>query len=319
MRICIAGAGAIGGILAARLAAAGHTVSMLARGKTLAALLADGLTLNDLQGRTHVRVAASDRAEFGVQDVIFLCTKTQDLPDLLPQLVPLIGADTVVVPTNNGVPWWYFHREGGAFDGELVRAVDPDGKMSSWVPNDQLLGSVMFITGEVISAGVIVAGNPHLIILGEPSGAMTPRLERIRAVLEGAGIEARASDRIRDSVWTKITANISSNPLSVVTQTTLEQLYGQPDLREVAGQIIAETLQVAAAYGAKVVIDQAKFLELGQAMGPVRTSMLQDFERGRTLELAAIGDAVLELAQRFELPMRVTRTVLSLARFRGAH
>ena len=318
MRICIAGAGAIGGVLAARLAAGGHTVSMLARGKTLEVLLAEGLSLNDLHGLTQVRVAASDHPEFGIQDVIFVCAKTQDLPGLLPQLAPLMDAGTVVVPTGNGVPWWYFYREGGRFDGEQVQAVDPGGRMRGWVPDAQVVGSVLFITAEVVSPGVIVAGNPHLIVLGEPSGEMTSRLEKIRAALEGAGIEARATDRIRDKVWTKIIANISSNPLSVVTHATLEQLYGQPELSAVVSQIMREVLLVAGSYGARVDIDPLTFLELGRAMGPFRTSMLQDLERGRPLEIAAIGDAVLELAQRFDLPMPITRTVLSLARFRGA-
>jgi 2-dehydropantoate 2-reductase len=318
MRICIAGAGAIGGTLAARLAASGHTVSMLARGKTLEALLANGLHLTDLHGRTQVRVAASDRPEFGIQDVIFVCAKSQDLPGLLPQLAPLMDAGTTVVPTNNGVPWWYFYREGGRFEGEPVHAVDPGGRMRSRVPDAQVVGSVLFITAEVASPGVIVSSNPHLIVLGEPSGEMTARLDNIRAALEGAGIEARATDRIRDKVWTKIIANLSSNPLSVVTHATLEQLYGQPELSAVVSQIMREVLLVAGSYGARVDIDPLKFLELGRAMGPFRTSMLQDLERGRPLEIAAIGDAVLELAQRFDLPMPITRTVLSLARFRGA-
>lgn len=317
LNICVAGAGAIGGTLAARLAAAGHRVSVLARGRTLQAIEANGLRLDDLSGRTEVRVAASARADFGVQDVIFVCAKSQDMAGLLPSLAPLIGPDTVVVPTNNGVPWWYFHKEGGRFDGGAVEAVDPGARMASWVPSEHLLGCVVFITAEVVEPGCIVSSNPHLIVLGEPSGALSTRLETVRAALEGAGIEARATDRIRDKLWTKIIANISTNPLSVVTRATLQQLYGQPELRTIVSQIMRETLLVAGSYGARVDIDPLKFLELGEAMGAFRTSMLQDFEQGRPLELAAIGDAVLELAQRFEIAMPITRTVLSLARACG--
>jgi len=317
MRICIAGAGAIGGTLAVRLGAAGHQVSVLARGNTLQVIRAQGLTLHDQHGTTHAMPAASDQPEFGVQDVIFVCAKSQDMAALLPQLAPMIGEQTVVVPTNNGVPWWYFYREGGRFDGAQVQAVDPDNRLTSSVPNDKLIGSVLFITSEVIAPGVIKSTNPHLIVLGEPSGEMSARLMRIRAAIEGAGIEARATDRIRDKLWTKIIANISSNPLSVITQATLQELYGLPELREVVMQIMREVLLVASSYGARVDIDPLTFVQLGEAMGSFRTSMLQDFQRGRPLELAAIGDAVLELAQRFDVPMPITRAVISLARFRG--
>jgi len=317
MRICIAGAGAIGGTLAVRFSAAGHQVSVLARGKTLQTIRAQGLTLHDQHGVTQAMPVASDLPEFGVQDVIFVCAKSQDLAALLPQLAPLIGAQTVVIPTNNGVPWWYFYREGGRFDGAQVRAVDPDNRMAQAVSDDKLIGSVLFITAEVVEPGVIKSVNPHLIVLGEPSGEMSERLARIRSAIEGAGIEARATDRIRDKLWTKIIANISSNPLSVITQATLQQLYGLPELREVVMQIMREALLVASSYGARVDIDPLTFVQLGEAMGPFRTSMLQDLDRGRPLELAAIGDAVLELAQRFDVPMPMTRTVISLARFRG--
>lgn len=317
LRICIAGAGAIGGTLAVRLSAAGHQVSVLARGQTLQAIRERGLTLHDLHGTTHARPAASQLPEFGVQDVIFLCAKSQDMSALLPQIAPMVGEETVVIPTNNGVPWWYFHREGGRFDGQAVKAVDPDGALSNAVALDRLIGSVLFITAEVESPGVIRSVNPHLMVLGEPSGKMSERLMRVRAAVEAAGIEARATDRIRDKLWTKIIANISTNPLSVITQGTLQQLYGLPELREVVSQIMRETLLVASSHGARVDIDPLTFLQLGEAMGAFRTSMLQDLERGRPLELAAIGDAVLEMAERYAIPMPITRAIVSLARFRG--
>lgn len=317
LRICIAGAGAIGGTLAVRLSAAGHQVSVLARGQTLQTIRERGLTLHDLHGTTHARPVASQLPEFGIQDVIFLCAKSQDMSALLPQIAPMVGEGTVVIPTSNGVPWWYFHREGGRFDGETVKAVDPDGALARAVPLAQLIGSVLFITAEVESPGVIRSVNPHLMVLGEPSGEMSERLLRVRAAVEAAGIEARATDRIRDKLWTKIIANISTNPLSVITQGTLQQLYGLPELREVVSQIMRETLLVASSHGARVDIDPLTFVQLGEAMGAFRTSMLQDLERGRPLELAAIGDAVLEMAERYAIPMPITRAVVSLARFRG--
>lgn len=316
LRICIAGAGAIGSTLAVRLSHAGHQVSMLARGKTLQTILQQGLTLHDQHGVTHAKPSASEQPDMGVQDVIFVCTKSQDLHSILPTLSPLMDKDTVVIPTINGVPWWYFYQEGGRFSGENIKAIDPDNKMSGWVPNEAVIGCVIFVTAEMRSLGEIYSTAPHLIVLGEPSGEMTPRLMRIREAIEIAGIEARATERIRDNLWTKMIANISSNPLSVLTSATLEQIYSADGLQSVAKQIMYEVLLVAAAYGARIPFDPLTFMKLGEEMGPFKTSMLQDLERKRPLELAAIGDAVLELAARYQIPMPVTQAIITLAHFK---
>lgn len=317
-RVCIVGAGAIGCTLAARLGAGGQPVSVLARGQTLAALRANGVRLSDLDGSHHSPVNASDScAELGEQELIFICTKAPALADLLPTLGPLIGPETVVVPVVNGVPWWYFHGLPGRFAERRVRAVDPDGALSAALDLQRILGCVVFITAETEAPGAARSNNPHLMILGEPNGQPSERLDWIRALVERAGIEARASEHIRDPLWTKIIANLSSNPLSVVTGATLEQLYGRADLRGVTAKIIQETLLIAAAYGARITFDPETFMRLGAEMGAVRTSMLQDYQHGRPLELAAIGDAVVELAGYQGLSMPVTQDILTLARFRG--
>ncbi|MEG5262964.1 2-dehydropantoate 2-reductase [Pseudomonas sp. JDS28PS106] len=318
-RVCIAGAGAIGCTLAARVGASGQPVSMLARGETLAALRRDGVCLHDLDGEHRCTVNASDDcATLGEQDLVFICTKAPALATLLPTLQPLIGPETVVVPVVNGVPWWYFHGVEGRFAERHVEAVDPGRVLSTALDLDKVLGCVVFITAETEMPGVARSVNPHLMILGEPDGRLSERLERVRALIERAGIEARASERIRDQLWTKIIANLSSNPLSVVTGATLAQLYGTGELKEVVIKIVQETLLTAAAYGARIQFDPQTFMELGAGMGQVRTSMLQDFEQGRPLELAAIGDAVIELAGYQGLNMPTTRDILTLARFRGA-
>ncbi|WP_313055546.1 ketopantoate reductase family protein [Pseudomonas lopnurensis] len=319
-RVCIVGAGAIGCTLAARLAASGQPVSLLARGETLAAIRANGVRLHDLDGEHAVRVEASDScADLGEQDLVFLCTKAPALADLLPTLGPLIGAQTVLVPVVNGVPWWYFHGETGRFANHRVKTVDPDGRLAGALDMGRLLGCVVFITAQVEAPGVVRSNNPHLIILGEPTNRLSQRLERVRALIEAAGIEARATERIRDQLWTKILANLTSNPLSVVTGATLEQLYGDPELKSLVGKILQEGLLTAAAYGARIGFDPQTFMELGAGMGAVRTSMLQDYEQGRPLELAAIGDAVVELAGYQGLSMPATRDILSLARFLTHH
>lgn len=318
MRIGIAGAGAIGSALAVRLSHAGHHVSMLARGKTLALIKDKGLTLHDQHGVTHAMPAASDQAaDMGEQDIIFVCTKSQDLPSILPTITSWIGQNTIVIPTVNGVPWWYFYQEGGRFEGQSVKSVDPDNQIPSWVPNEAVIGSVIFITAEMKAPGEIHSIAPHLMILGEPSGEMSERLLAVRQVIENAGMEARATDRIRDNLWTKIIANISSNPVSVLTYATLEQLYSADGLQSVAKQIMREVLLVAASYGARIPFDPFTFVKLGEEMGPFKTSMLQDLERGKPLELGAIGDAVLELGARYDIPMPVTQAIIALAHFRG--
>jgi 2-dehydropantoate 2-reductase len=318
LKVCIAGAGAIGCTVAARLAQTGVAVSVLARGQTLDAIRRHGIQLTDLDGEHKVHVAASDNAhDLGHQDVVFVCTKAQSLPTLLPSLQPLLTPEPMVVPLINGVPWWYFHGEGGRFDGRIVQAVDPDAAISQQLSWSHILGCVVFITAQVKAPGVVSSSNPHLLIFGEPDNVLSPRLERLRAMVEKSGIEARASDRLRDSLWTKIIANLTSNPLSVVSGATLEQIYTHPGLRRIAVNILHEGLAVAAAYGARMQFDPHTFLELAAGMGAVRTSMLQDFEKGLPLELAAIGDAVLELAELMDIDMPATRDVIELARFRS--
>ncbi|WP_342653576.1 2-dehydropantoate 2-reductase [Pseudomonas sp. F3-2] len=319
-RICIAGAGAIGCTLAARIALTGRPVNVFARGRTLAALQRNGIHLQDLQGRHHVKVNASDSAaELGEQDVLFLCTKAPSLSGLLPNIAPLIGPETLVVPVINGVPWWYFHGEGGRFEGNRVHAVDPDGSLTDTLDFSRLIGCVVFITAQSSAPAVVKTHNPYRIILGELDNQLTPRLEGLRALIESAGIEAQGTDRIRDQLWTKIIANLTSNPVSVVTGATLEQIYGHAQMRELALATFNEAMQVAAAYEAKLSMEPTTFMQFGASMGAVRTSMLQDFDKGLPLELAAIGDAVLELAEKVNLPMPITRSVLTLARFCAEH
>ncbi|WP_158926891.1 ketopantoate reductase family protein [Acidisphaera sp. S103] len=314
LRITVAGAGAIGCTLAVRLAAAGHHLSLLARGATLAAAKADGIQLNDRSGTTTVQVTASDQAEFGIQDILFLCSKSQDLPALSGAVRPLIGPETLIVPTPNGVPFWYFHGEGGRFDGQPVNAVDPDGQIGRHLPLAQIIGAVVFMSAEMSAPGRVVSRTPHRMMLGEPTGPITDRLRRLCAVLEGAGIEARAVEQIRDPLWTKIIANLTSNPLSVVSGATLEAIYTRPDLLAIVRPVMNEAMLTAACYRARLTADPIGIVALGAGMGAVRTSMLQDHRRGRPLELAAIGDAVIELAERYDLPMTATRELLERAR-----
>jgi len=316
VRIGVAGAGAIGCTLAARLRLAEMDVSLLARGRTLAKLQAQGIHLVDLEGEHRVAVNATAVAEGGPRDVVFLCSKSQDLPALAAQVQPWIGAETLIVPLVNGVPFWFFHRQGGRFDGEAVHAVDPEGELARLLPSDQVIGAVTFITAETLSAGDVVSRTPHLLMLGEldAQGGVTDRLQRLCTTIGSAGVEARPMEQIRDKLWTKLIANLTSNPLSVVSGATLGEIYSRDDLLANVREVMHEVMLVSACYGARLQFDPIEFVRLGAEMGEVRTSMLQDHLRGRPLELAAIGDAVVELADRYRLPMTATRALLARTR-----
>lgn len=314
--LCIAGAGAIGCTLAARLGATGVPISMLARGRTLAALREQGVCLHDLDGEHRVMVNASDKAEeLGPQDLILVCTKAPALADVLAQIQPMIHQQTIVIPVVNGIPFWYCDGIEGRFAGQPVQATDPDGRIRQLLPSRHVLGTVIFITANREGGGRVRSENPHLMILGEIDQRLTERLEAVRQLIEAAGIEARATDNIRDQLWTKVIANLTSNPLSVISGATLEQLYSDPQLSPLVRKILDEALLAAAAHGARIRFDPQTFMELGAGMGAVRTSMLQDYDNHQPLELATIGDAVVELAARAGIAMPVTRHVLDLARF----
>lgn len=319
MNICIAGAGAIGCTLAARLAKSGQTVNVLARGTTLEAIQKKGIHLTDIDGEHKVTVNASDSAkELGPQDIIFICTKAPALPAMLKLITPMLHKKTIVIPVVNGIPWWYFQGIEGRFSGDSIQAIDPEGSVSKLLPHTHLIGCVVFITAFRNSPGVVTSTNPHLIVLGEINHQMSERLEQVRTAIEDAGIEARATDNIRDQIWTKVAANITSNPLSVVTKGTLEQLYADDRLKPLVRRMLDEVLLIAAAYGARIRFDPHTFMELGAGMGAVKTSMLQDYEAGQPLELDAIGYSVLELANKVDIPMIATQNLLDLTQFIAA-
>ncbi len=328
MKIGIAGAGAIGCTLAALLAGAGAAegspgpsvaVSMLARGETLHALQTEGVTLHR-RGQTlrGPIIASDDAAQLGAQDVLFVCAKSQDMAAILAAAQQMIDGKTVIIPLVNGVPFWFFQGLEGASQGKAVQSVDKDGAILRSVPAGQIVGAVTFITAERTAPAVVVSNNPLLIVLGEiDHSPVSERICSIAAVLTQAGIEARCVATIRDTLWTKILANLTSNPLSVISGATLQSIYSDSRLLPIVREMLREGLALAAACGARVPYGPTRFISEGASMGPVRTSMLQDLLAGRPLELAAIGDAVLELARLQDMSMLVTARVIGLAHFRA--
>lgn len=317
-RFCVVGAGAVGGTIAAHLIDAGHDVTVIARGARRDHLRAHGLKLRYPARSIEVVPTFGELATAGVQDVIVLSVKTTSLPKALSDIAPLIGGETIVIPTINGMPWWYFQGEGGPFDGDPVTSVDPAGALKASVPHTQILGCVVYLMSEVELNGALSALGPPRLLIGELNHRLSARAHALVETLTEAGIETGATDRVRDHVWVKVALNLATNPLSVVTEASLYEMLDQPDLLEIVTSILRETAAVAAAYHADRAIDLPSMIESGKRAGRYPTSMLQDFRLSRPLELPAIGDAMLEMAAKVGLQMPVSKTILDLVRYRVA-
>lgn len=317
--VCVFGAGAIGGLLAARLEQAGTRVSVVARGAHLAAMQANGLTLDSGGQRvvTHPRVAA-DPAELGPQDYVFITLKAHSLQPALPQLAPLIGPGTTIVAGVNGVPWWYFHGLDGPYAGRRIAAVDPDGALWDGLPPAQTLGCILYPAAEIAAPGVISHSFGDRFSLGEPDGSRSERAERLSKLLIGAGLKAPVRPRIRDELWVKLWGNMAFNPISALTTGTLDVITGDPDVRAVARAMMLEGQAVAERLGIRFAIDVDKRLDGGAEVGRHKTSMLQDLELGRPLEIEALLGAVVELAGWVDVPAPLSTAVLALVRQRAA-
>ena len=303
MKFCVVGAGAIGGMLAARLAHAGFETSVSARGAHLHAIREHGLTLKSLDGPLNVRVAASDdpaalAAECGPQEVIFIALKAHQIPAMLPRLAPLIEPETVVVPAINGVPWWYFFREGGRFDGEPVHTLDADGAMLRALDPHRIIGCVVHASGEVTAPGEVTWNGQKLFVIGEPDGSLSRRLNALAEALQKAGLETKVSERIRDDVWMKLIGNTSFNPIAALTRARMDAICANPGLMAFVRAVMNEMTVVANAYGVRQLVTIDRRLEIARSIGPVKISMHQDLDLGRPMEIDAINAAFLELARK---------------------
>lgn len=317
-KICIVGAGAIGCTVAARLILAGFNhVSLIARGENRQALLKNGIHLKDLSGEHHVRPyqVLADTALLPVQDVVFIATKADALRNLLSDILPVLHDQTLLIPLMNGIPFWYFYTGQQGDPVEAIKCLDQDNYLIEHFPLQHLVGAVVFITAQLHDYGKVQSDNPYLLIFGEPNHQSSDRLLALKLMFEDTGIEARTADNIRDQIWTKVIANLSSNPLSVVTGATLKDIYSHPQLLPVVTEIMQEIRLVAVSYGARISIDPHTFLKLGTEMGAVHTSMWQDFKHRRPLELNSIATAVFELAQRYQCSMPTTFNICNLAKF----
>lgn len=319
MRICIFGAGAIGGYMAAKLAQAGADVAIVARGPHLAAIRDKGLTLlEEGADPVTVHVRASDNAaDLGVQDYVIVTLKAHSVPPVVGAMQPLIGPQTTIVSGVNGVPWWYFHKIGGPLEGTRLESVDPGNVQWDGFGPDRVLGCVVYPAAEVSEPGTIRHVEGNRFSLGEPDGSKSDRATALSQVLQSAGLKAPVRPRLRDEIWVKLWGNLSFNPISALTHATLDVLCTDPGTRAVARNMMVEAQVIAEKLGVTFPIDVERRIDGGAAVGAHRTSMLQDLDAGRPMEIDALVRSVQELGRITQTPTPTIDTVLALVTLRG--
>ena len=316
MKICIVGAGAIGGMLGVKLALTGHDVTLILRGANLEAVQQNGLTLIEENGRELVAKpikATADLAQAGVQDLVILGLKAHQVSAVAADLPQLMHSSTRVVTMQNGIPWWYFHKLPGDYTCMPVRAVDPDGSIAKFIPIDSVIGSVVYPASEVIRPGVIKVIEGNRFTLGEIDGTDTPSLRAISDAFKAAGFKAPVSTDIRSEIWLKVWGNLSFNPISALTHATLEDICLYPPTRALAASMMTEAQTIGEKLGVQFKVSLEKRIAGAQAVGPHKTSMLQDVEQGRALELQALVASVLELGPITHTPTPTIEAVYALA------
>ena len=318
MRICIFGAGAIGGYLGAKLAQAGAEVSLVARGPHLAAMRANGLTLIEAEPGAEAEpvtvpvTASDDPAELGPQDYVIVTLKAHSVPPVVARMQPLLGPATTVVSGVNGLPWWYFYRHGGPLEGTRLASVDPGNAQWDGFGPARVLGCVVYPAAEVTAPGTIRHIEGNRFSLGEPDGTKSDRALALSKALAAAGLKAPVRPRLRDEIWVKLWGNLSFNPISALTGATLDVLCTDPGTRAVARAMMLEAQEIAEGLGVRFPIDVDRRIDGGAAVGAHRTSMLQDLDAGRPMEIDALLGSVAELGQLTKTPTPTINTVLAL-------
>ncbi|MBK1667683.1 2-dehydropantoate 2-reductase [Rhodovibrio sodomensis] len=317
MKVAIYGAGSIGGHIAACLA---HTreveVTMIARGKTLEAINGHGLRIyfdngEKLNTYSNVR-AVEDPAAAGPQDYVILALKAPVVRSIADAMQPLLGGDTAIVTAMNGVPWWYFHAHGDQLEGARLESVDPNGELSRKLPPARCLGCVVYPAAEIVEPGVIRHEYGNRYMLGEPDGSKSERAQALSRAMTAGGLKAPVRRRIRDDIWLKLWGNVAFNPISALSLGTLAQIAGEDGTRRVARAMMVEAQAVAEALGVKMSVEVDTRIKWAADVGEHKTSMLQDLERGRTMEVDSMVTAVSEIADKLGIETPTIDTVLGL-------
>ena len=300
MKICVVGAGAIGGMLAVRLEEAGEDVTVVDQGAHLQAIQRGGLKLLMADGSEHLTrslEATASIGDVGPQDVVILAVKSQVLAVIARQLGGLLDDDTVILPMQNGLPWWYFHKHGGEYDGRPIECLDPNGELAAHIDANRILGCVVFPAGEIVSPGVVRHTEGNRFPLGELDGSDSPRARAAVQMFTDAGFKSFVVDDIRGEIWLKLLGNLSFNPISALTHSTMVDICQYPPGRELAESLMEEAQAVANHLGISMRVSIEKRIAGAEKVGKHKTSMLQDVEAGRGLELEAIMGAVVELGR----------------------
>ena len=300
MRICVVGAGAIGGLLACRLFLAGYEVSVVARGKHLAAIRSDGLRLIEIDGSVSVAeelAAADDFETLGTQDMVILALKAHQIAAVADRLCCLYNPETVVVPVQNGIPWWYFERHGGEHEGRRLPRLDPDGVLTEAIPAERLVASIPYPAAEKTAPGVITHIEGDRFPVGELDGSRSDRAALIASAFDKAGFKSRVLSDIRSHIWVKAWGNLAFNPISALTGATLEKLCKTPATRELAAEMMKEAREIAEALGVSIRLSVAQRIAGAEKVGSHKTSMLQDVEAGRSLEIDPLVGVFIDLGQ----------------------
>jgi 2-dehydropantoate 2-reductase len=311
-KIADVGAGAIGGWIAAKLAIAGQRVSVLARGDTLSLVRAEGLRLDEPGEEFVANVDAAENCQaLGEQDVVIIAVKAPALPGLASELRPLIGAETMIVPTLNGVPWWFV-------DGEPLKSVDPDGNIVAAIPFEQVIGCVVHASCRRAAPNRIIVNHADKLIIGEPDGTTSERLARLFALLDGAGLRPDLAGNIRRAIWYKLWGNATINPLSALTRATCDTILADPECRAWMLEGMAELAAVGAAIGCPIGESGEDRMAVTARLGAFKTSMLQDVEAGRPIELEALLGAPIELARRTGVAVQTLEAIYAMTRLMAA-
>lgn len=315
MKFLIVGAGAIGAYMGARMANAGLDVTLFARGPHLRAMQEQGVQVKSSEGdfQSHPKVVGS-LEEAGPADVVILGVKAHSLCALAPQLHFVFGPDTVAVSTQNGIPWWYFQGFGGEYDGLRLRCIDPQGVIPAAIEARRILGSIVYFSTEITAPGVIQHIEGNRISLGEPNGERSDRCRRIAEALVASGLRCPITTHLRQEIWVKVLGNASLNPVSALTRSTIGQMLRDPGVSDVIRNIMLEVEAVSQKLGMELPISVAQRMAGAAKVGEHRTSMLQDLDAGRPLELEALVGSVVEVGERVGVPMPHTRTVYSCAK-----
>jgi 2-dehydropantoate 2-reductase len=315
MKIAVVGVGAVGGLLAARLAHAGHEVSALARGATLAAIGADGLRLREAGGERATRIAASDdAAALGRQQLVIVALKAPALEAAARSLQPLIGAETIIMPAMNGVPWWFLRTGLAAVDPAPLESIDPADRIAALLPLERVLGCVVHLACSSPEPGVVQHSFGDRLIVGEPAGGRSARVDAVCAALTEAGFSAEASADVRREVWYKLWGNMTMNPISALTGAASDRILGDPLIHAFMLRTMAEAAAIGARIGCAIEQSGAERLAVARTLGSFKTSMLQDALAGRPLELDALVGAVHEIGERVGVAVPNIGALLGLTR-----